>query len=61
MIPFVYSDYEYKADRIYVYFYSSTKEQPSVKTKVAIEMENGTYYVHAGNCLYIDNVELIYE
>lgn len=61
VIPFIYSDYEYKADRIYVYFYSSTKEQPAVKNKVAIEMENGTYYVHAGNCLYIDNVELIYE
>lgn len=60
VIPFDYTNFTQKAEKIYIYFYSSTKEQPSVAKKVSIEMENGTYTVHAGSCLYIDNVELTY-
>lgn len=60
IVPFDYTNFTQKAEKIYIYFYSSTKEQPSVAKKVSIEMENGTYTVHAGSCLYIDNVELTY-
>lgn len=60
VVPFNYTNYMQKADKIYIYFYSSTKEQPSVAKKVSIQMENGTYTVHAGSCLYVDNVELTY-
>lgn len=60
VVPFNYTNYMQKADKIYIYFYSSTKEQPSVAKAVSIQMENGTYTVHAGSCLYVDNVELTY-
>lgn len=60
VIPFDYTNYTQKAEKIYIYFYSSTKDQPSVAKKVSIQMENGAYTVHAGSCLYIDNVELTY-
>ena len=61
VVPFNYTNFTQKAGTIYICFYSSTKDQPSVAKAVTVEMENGSYKVHAGNCLCIDNVELIYE
>jgi hypothetical protein len=76
-IPFNYSSTAEKATSISVYFYSSVKSEPDVRTHESLNLyvEDGVLEfsnagsslstnrngVNYGSCLTIDNIKLVYD